>query len=530
MYNITTLLIIIIFIVIILLYHNSLEFYEKTISSELENPNIDLYYKAHMCTIYKNLQNEKLNPRYYDINLNRLDTSLPNTNPHTIQLNTQKRLHNNICKFKEYEQANGPFYSFINCGNNKQCESNLSKEDKINICYMFNNIKDDKCKNRCSSKNQYCNPIDNSSCITESEFNSLNLLCNGIKDRKDFNNTNNVLYRHYYCKDNLNDLKCLQQSSLELLDELDVRYVDEENCSLSNTGAAGLYDPEETRNNYYKYDKIYMNKTPCTVRPTVLARDSIDGNSYSTNIWSNPSNICSVGDGRWDIPVENRVLTNERTIHIDHHVPLKNAYVSGACFWKNPNIPMIYGNDMTPGHLKAISYTMNTSKSDKSPQYWMPYKYRQEHLNTQNAGDITEEDCKYASDWVAVKYRYDLSITQDEKDELNTVLNSPICRLDENMYPSYPIFEKDPKGISKVISELDSNILLTPLLNSDDYKKRLELKTKWLDLSRNEYLPKAQIRNDALIDIKNNKYLFGIYNDKFLDKLELKKLISILIS
>jgi hypothetical protein len=191
---------------------------------------------------------------------------------------------------------------------------------------------------------------------------------------------------------------------------------------------------------------------------------------------------------------------------------------------------MVYGNDMTPGHLKAISYTMNTSKSDKSPQDWMPYKYREDHLNTQNAGDITEEDCKYASDWIAVKYRYGLNITQDEKDELKTVLNSPLCKLEENMYPSYPIFEKDPKGISKDIAKLDSNILLTPLLNIDDYKKRLELKKIWLDLSRNEYLPETQIINQALVDIKNNKSLFGIYNDKFLDKLKLKNLISILIS
>jgi hypothetical protein len=513
-------LIVIIFILILILSFDNKEYY--TVVDDITNTKIS-YFKNNLCNIYKNLGENNIDPRYLDTNLNRLDTGPQKT----IQYVTQYRL-GQLCKFDKYRDSRGPFYEFLNCIKGKECEQKLSNEDKTNICYMVNNQLNN-CKSKCKYKTEECNPIDNTKCIKKEEYNKLNLLCNGINNLKEYRNSDNILFKHYYCKEHENEYNCEQMNALNLLNKLSIRSIDKEDCSLLNNGA-GLYDTEETRDKFYYYDKINMNDTPCTVRPNVLARDSIDGINYELNIWGSTGTICNVGDGKWNIPTENRILTNERTIQIDHHVPLKNAYVSGACFWKNKNISKAYGNDMTPGHLKAISYTMNTSKSDKSPHEWTPYKYRKKHLNTPNAGEITEEDCKYASDWIAVKYRYDLSITQNEKDELEKVLNSSVCSLGNNMYPSYPIFENDPKGFSKIIAENDSNILLTPLLNLNDYKKRLKLKTKWLDLDRNTILPEDQIKHEAIIDLKNNKNLFGIYNDKYINKLNLKQAIKILLS
>jgi len=343
-----------------------------------------------------------------------------------------------------------------------------------------------------------------------------------------------------YCKDNqfINE-DCNEQSSLQMLDKLTIRTIpikdEDEECSKEN-GGFGIYSTSDnkntgevdTRDKYFKWNSIKLNDTPCTVRPNILARDSIDGNSYKKNIWGNIEEKCTVGDGKWSIPTENRILTNERTMHIDHHVPLKNAYISGACQWNDPGLASVYANDMTPGHLKAISYTMNTSKLDKSPDEWMPYKYRTNKLGTQEP--ITEEDCKYASDWISVKYRYDLSIRQEEKNELEKVLNSSVCQTNNLIYPSYPVFKEDKKGISKEIVNINKNILLTPIISQEDYNKRIKLKTKWIDWSRNTIKTDQERKNEAFNDIRNNKQLFGIYNDTYLDKLTLQELEDILLS
>ncbi|NBU96768.1 MAG: hypothetical protein EBS19_00920, partial [Spirochaetia bacterium] len=212
---------------------------------------------------------------------------------------------------------------------------------------------------------------------------------------------------------------------------------------------------DDKRKSVFGYPDYKNNASDCITQYNVLARDSINGKEYEQNIWGRKTE-CKIGEGKWNSPVENRILQNQRMIDIDHHVPLHNAYISGACKWSNPDISTIYGNDMTPGHLKAISYNMNRSKIDKSPAQWMPYKYRSEHLETPLENEKSSNDCIYAADWVAVKYRYNLTLTEEEYDELFTMLSSNMCNT---IYPSEPIYKSSPIGFSQSIIEKDKRIL-----------------------------------------------------------------------
>ena len=58
--------------------------------------------------------------------------------------------------------------------------------------------------------------------------------------------------------------------------------------------------------------------------------------------------------------------------------------------------------------LVAVTDNVNQSKGDRDPAAWMP--------------PLAGVECRYASDWVVVKYRWDLSIDTAERDALAGLL------------------------------------------------------------------------------------------------------------
>ena len=93
---------------------------------------------------------------------------------------------------------------------------------------------------------------------------------------------------------------------------------------------------------------------------------------------------------------------------IDHMVPLKEAWQSGAHAW-TPLRRELYANDLGYSEsLIAVSASSNRSKSDRDPADWMP--------------PDDGQWCWYATAWVAVKTRWGLSVDPVEADELRSVL------------------------------------------------------------------------------------------------------------
>ncbi|MEV6670752.1 HNH endonuclease family protein [Streptomyces sp. NPDC051162] len=119
---------------------------------------------------------------------------------------------------------------------------------------------------------------------------------------------------------------------------------------------------------------------------------------------------CNVLTGSWTSEYDNKPpFTTPRGVDIDHIVPLKAAWNSGAEKWDVAKRER-FANDISPNtpQLIAVSASSNRSKGDRRPDQWMPPE--------------PGAQCPYSEAWVAVKSKYGLSVTPDEKSALTATL------------------------------------------------------------------------------------------------------------
>lgn len=117
---------------------------------------------------------------------------------------------------------------------------------------------------------------------------------------------------------------------------------------------------------------------------------------------------CSIIGGTWFSVYDGVTTTDASTFDIDHMVPLKEAWDSGAHSW-DATTRQAFANDLSLDvSLVAVSASSNRSKSDRDPADWLPAKldYR----------------CSYVDAWIAVKLRWNLSVDRAEHDALAAVL------------------------------------------------------------------------------------------------------------
>ena len=124
---------------------------------------------------------------------------------------------------------------------------------------------------------------------------------------------------------------------------------------------------------------------------------------------------CRVETGQWWAPHLGHFLENPSHIDVDHHVPLKNAHLSGGWRW-DAATKEAYANFLEDDdHLVVISSRHNRSKGSRGPEEWAP---------PDNA-----LWCEYAVDWAQVKQQWDLTMTPVESaivmDMIGTCENPP---------------------------------------------------------------------------------------------------------
>lgn len=151
------------------------------------------------------------------------------------------------------------------------------------------------------------------------------------------------------------------------------------------------------------------NDTSCfDTRGLVLERDA-DGKVVVTS-------SCRVQSGLWHDPYSGNDFTSATMIQIDHLVPLKHAYMTGAFEW-NANKRCLYANYMGDKfHLIAVSGKENLSKSDRSPLEYMPSdkKYH----------------CQYLKNWLETKFIWELRFTPREVKAINQLVQTAKCSVD----------------------------------------------------------------------------------------------------
>jgi hypothetical protein len=148
---------------------------------------------------------------------------------------------------------------------------------------------------------------------------------------------------------------------------------------------------------------IDVDKNGCNTRYEVLIAEAIVKPKVGAR--------CYLTGGRWRSSYDGKIFTNPTGLDIDHMVPLAEAWRSGAWAWTAAQ-RMDFANDLEdPRSLLAVTASLNRSKGDRDVAAWLPAKAQ----------------CNYISNWIAVKWRFDLTVDPIEGEFLQSKITS--CKI-----------------------------------------------------------------------------------------------------
>lgn len=117
---------------------------------------------------------------------------------------------------------------------------------------------------------------------------------------------------------------------------------------------------------------------------------------------------CSIEGGAWFSAADGDTLTNPASLDINHVVPLKEAWASGAHAW-TPERREAFANDLLDDRtLQAVSSGVNRQQGENDPASWLPV--------TQTVA------CRFVRDWVAIKASWGLSVDEPECEAVEATL------------------------------------------------------------------------------------------------------------
>ena len=146
-----------------------------------------------------------------------------------------------------------------------------------------------------------------------------------------------------------------------------------------------------------------VDRNGCDTRDDILNRD------LTAKQWRVGTHGCVVIAGVLADPYTGRSIpfakADAAAVQIDHVVALSDAWQKGAAGW-SAGQRLVFAND--PLNLLAVDGPSNASKSDGDTATWLPpnKSYR----------------CRFVARQVAVKAKWDLSVTPAERDAMTRVL------------------------------------------------------------------------------------------------------------
>lgn len=124
---------------------------------------------------------------------------------------------------------------------------------------------------------------------------------------------------------------------------------------------------------------------------------------------------CEMRGARWWSYLDGVTTRNGSTFDIDHTVALAEAWGSGAKAWNRARRDA-FANDLGYSQsLIAVSASSNRSKGDRSPGEWLPSR--------------KAATCRLVQAWIAVKWRWGLSVDSREKGSLSRLLSTCAKRV-----------------------------------------------------------------------------------------------------
>jgi hypothetical protein len=139
-------------------------------------------------------------------------------------------------------------------------------------------------------------------------------------------------------------------------------------------------------------------------RAEVLIIESYEAVSFKS------ATPCTVATGEWFDPYTEEIVYAASDLDVDHMIPLKNTHISGGHAWTKEK-RRAFANDMNhPEHLIAVTASANRSKGARGPEAWKP--------------PAENHWCDYATHWIDIKWRWELSVTPEEYEALADMLTS----------------------------------------------------------------------------------------------------------
>ena len=185
---------------------------------------------------------------------------------------------------------------------------------------------------------------------------------------------------------------------------------------------------------------VTKNSSGCDTRFAVLVTESLVKTKISG---------CTVISGEWKSVYDGQTVTDPKKLDIDHMVPLKEAWESGASQW-DATKREAFANDLDfAPSLVAVTAGSNRSKSDRDPTGYIPTD--------------TSNRCSYAANWIAVKTKWNLSLDSAEKAAIREQLNS--CGAGEQIPSVTPVPSTPASGImggNPTNGEASKDKVLTP--------------------------------------------------------------------
>ncbi|MFL1381482.1 MULTISPECIES: HNH endonuclease family protein [unclassified Nocardiopsis] len=159
----------------------------------------------------------------------------------------------------------------------------------------------------------------------------------------------------------------------------------------------------EEENDPPGYDRAvfphWSSQDGCNTRQTVLERSG-EGVDMGDD--------CKAVSGSWYSAYDGETFTDPADLDIDHMVPLKEGWRSGAHAWTTEERGR-FANDLESSpQLWAVSASTNRSKGDADPSEWMP--------------PLESVHCEYVAAWIEVKHVWKLSVDPEEETALREVL------------------------------------------------------------------------------------------------------------
>ncbi len=149
---------------------------------------------------------------------------------------------------------------------------------------------------------------------------------------------------------------------------------------------------------YFGTPWVDTDRNGCDTRNDVLQRD------LTNVVFDEDDPGCTVNSGILEDPYTGKIInftrgtTTSREVQIEHIVPLREAWYSGAWRWI-PAQRIGFAND--PGNLLAIDGDLNAAKGARDPAQWRP--------PSQDAW------CAYALSWEDTKRTYGLGMDGAER-------------------------------------------------------------------------------------------------------------------